>query len=52
MSKKTLFEIFYWDKFGNTKSVLIKARDKYKAETQFYKTHYYDLVKYVIEKRV
>ncbi len=35
--KKFKFYIQYWDKFGTTKHIIIKAKDEEQAEKQFYK---------------
>lgn len=43
--KRFKFYIQYWDRFGNTKHIILKARDADKAEKNFYKLEPYALIK-------
>jgi len=42
---KSKFYIQYWDKYGNVKHLIIKAKDEYHAEDIFYKKNPYTLIR-------
>lgn len=43
--KRFKFYIQYWDRYGTTKHIIIKARDEKRAEENFYKLEPYALIK-------
>lgn len=42
---KKIFYIWYWDKFYNNKTTIIKAKNVNDAEDRFYKNNPYTLIK-------
>lgn len=48
---KKLYDILYWDRYGNTCKTIVKAKSQYDAERIFYKTHWRDLIRYTTEHK-